>query len=173
MAELVEPLRPTRVLDNWTRREPIRGFSCGAKGRSWEVAVNEWAQRVASDRLGEQQSVILLEDGDGKLVGLGSYKPKAVLSPLHRQPLITAYVHMIGTDYRYHRQRLHDGSSAGDALLGGMLEHVRVTWGGVMPYMTALVNPRNAPSHSMFDRHGFGEIAPTGRGDALRIRAPW
>jgi hypothetical protein len=173
MAELAEPLKPARLLDQSRRQESAVAFSCGGNGRSWELAVNAWAQRVCSGGTTEPQTIVALEDANGSLVGLSSFKPSAIHPLLYREPLWgVPYIHMIGTDRRYHRKRLADGSSPGDALLAATLDAIRDAWDGVLPHVWALVNPKNHPSHAMFSRHGFGEISPVGKGDAIRVRAP-
>jgi hypothetical protein len=129
-------------------------------------------QRVANDALGLPQAVVLLEDAERKLIGLASFRPGDVFTPIHREPLPGTYIHAIATDYHYHGVRLEDGSSPGDALLVGVLQHIRLGWGGQLPYVWALVSRRNDTSKKMFKRHAFGELAPVGKGDAVWIRAP-
>lgn len=174
MAELVEPLQPARVLDTSREHPELAAFSCGRKGNGWEKAVNDWAGRACRGQTTEPQFVLALEDASGALVGLSSVKPRALQPLLYVKPMLDLpYIHMIGTDHHYHGKRLKDGSSPGDALLIATLEHIREAAGGVLlPYVWAFVHPKNDASHKLFDRHGFGELSPAGKGDAIRILAP-
>jgi ribosomal protein S18 acetylase RimI-like enzyme len=173
MAELAEPLTP-RILDQSVSHESVGGFSCGSKKNSWEESVNTWAERVHRAGLLSPQTVVALEDAENKLIGLASVKPGLIHPMLHRKPLVDVpYIHMLGTDYRYHGKRLVDGPSPGDALLAATLKRIREEWGGgEMPYVWALVNPKNKPSQALFTRHGFALLAPVGKGDAIRLRSP-
>jgi hypothetical protein len=171
MAELVEPLS-TRTLDQAAAQPSVATFSCGGKGNSWEDAVNTWADRVHRGATTSPQTILALEDADGKLIGLSSAKPGLLYPVLYRKPLVDVpYIHMIGTDRSYHGKRLADGTSPGDALLRGTLEQIRRQW-GTLPCVWALVNPKNKPSHALFDRHQFARLAPAGKGDAVRLRTP-
>ncbi len=107
------------------------------------------------------------------VIGLSSIKPRDLHPLLYREPLRgLPYIHMFGTDYRYHGVRLQDDSSPGDALLVAALERARADWGGTLPHVWAFVHSENKPSHDMFKRHNFGELSPAGDGDAIRILAP-
>jgi hypothetical protein len=174
MAELVEPVKK-RILDQSVAHASVGGFSCGSKGKTWEASVNTWADRVHRGATTSPQTIVALEDAEGKLIGLSGVKPGVLFPALYRKPLVDVpYVHMIGTDYRFHGVRLADGSSPGDALLRASLEQIRTDWGGgnLLPHVWALVNPKNRSSHALFDRNGFGEISATGKGDAIRLRVP-
>jgi hypothetical protein len=173
MAELAEPLRPARTLDPSKKYKELSAFSCGRRGRRWEAVVNAWAQRVCKGATTEPQTILALEDANGEVVGLSSVKPRDLQPLLFRAPMPLPYIHMIGTDRNYHRQRLKDESSPGDALLIATLARIRdASGGGLLPYVWALVHPANKPSHALFARHHFGELSPVGEGDAVRIRGP-
>jgi hypothetical protein len=173
MAELAEPLRP-RILNQSLTHESAGGFSCGRKGNTWEESVNTWAGRVHRGETTSPQTIIALEDAEDKLIGLSSVKPGLIYPPLYRKPLVDVpYIHMIGTDYRYHRKRLEDDSSPGDALVVATLERIREECGGGwLPHVWALVHPKNHPSQTLFSRHHFATLAPAGKGDAIRLRTP-
>jgi hypothetical protein len=107
-------------------------------------------------------------------VGLSSVKPRPLRPLLYAEPMLDqAYIHMIGTDHRYHGKRLKDKSSPGDALLGATVERIREdSEGDPVPYVWAFVNPKNRRSHALFTRHHFGELSAAGKGDAIRTLAP-
>jgi hypothetical protein len=52
------------------------------------------------------------------------------------------------------------------------LEHIKVTCGGRMPYVWALVSAENDRSVALFDRHGFGAFPLKGESDVIRVRSP-
>ncbi len=175
MAELVEPLRPARILDTSKEHPELAAFSCGRKGRKWEKTINDWVKRVCRAETTEPQVVLALEDANGEVIGLSGVKPRALQPLLHVKPMLDLpYIHMIGTDHHYHGERLKDKTSPGDALLIATLERIREASGGglLLPYVWAFVHPKNRSSHALFERHGFGELSPAGKGDAIRILAP-
>jgi ribosomal protein S18 acetylase RimI-like enzyme len=161
-----------RILPTPRRFAPLRKFSCGRKGDSWEKAINDWAKRLYSGKV-DPQTVVVLEDTHGKLIGLASFWERDLEIPgqptLHGIP----YIRWIATDRLYQRKRLGDDTSPGDALLVRALKHIKDVWGGgALPCVYAFVNPDNRPSHDLFKRHGFAEISPEGEGDAIRILWP-
>jgi hypothetical protein len=173
MVKLVEPLKPARVLKRPRGHDPLKGFSCGPCTKKWEQHVNAVAGRLYAGEAAPQTTVVL-EDATGALVGVCSFLPRDLMLPVYREPLRGAlYINMIGTDVRFQGLPLEDGSRPGDALLGGTLELIRSLHSGAMPYVHALVAPKNTRSHALFERHDFGEISPlTKGGDAIRLRAP-
>jgi hypothetical protein len=173
MADLAEPLRPARIVERPRRYQPLKGFSCGPGTEPWEGHVNRVVRRLSR---GEAipQTLVVVEDATGALVGVCSFWPRDLLLPLRSQALCAIpYINMIATERRFQGQILEDGSRPGDALLLGVLDHIRGMHGGVLPHVYALVAPANTPAHALFARHDFGEVSPLkAGGDAIRIRAP-
>jgi hypothetical protein len=172
MAAIIEPLRPARVLAQPKKFAPLRGFSCGRKGTPWEKMVNEWSRDLYLGIQAHPQTVLVLEDAVGKLIGVCSFNPDPV--PVRAGKLMgeAQRIHMLGTDRLYHGMKLQDGSRPGDVLLRGVLEHIGRVCDGHMPYVWALVTPENDRSHALFDRHGFDRWPYAGEGEVIRIRDP-
>jgi ribosomal protein S18 acetylase RimI-like enzyme len=158
-----------RVLSEPKKFGPLRQFSCG-RGRS-ESSVNQWAKKLARGAE-RDQTVVVLEDADRRLVGIGSFKLQPVVAVDVSVGGDAQRIHVVAIDRLYRGKRLRDGSRPGDALLGGMLEQIRVACGGRMPAVSALVSPENGPSHALFDRHGFRRMPYTGEGEVIRVRLP-
>jgi ribosomal protein S18 acetylase RimI-like enzyme len=171
MAEIVEPLRAVRVVDEPSAYVPLQEFSSGPGEHPWERHVDNVAGRLAR---GEAipQALIVLEDAAGALVGVCSYWMDELLAPVYRAPIPQSpYINMIGVDHRYQGVRLADGSGPADVLLRGVLEHMKAKHGA--SYVFALVATENVRAHALFARHGFGEISPLKPGrQALRVRPP-
>jgi hypothetical protein len=173
MPEIAEPLRPVRVLAKPKGYPPLGSFSCGRKGRPWERSVNNWARSLYQGREAKSQMIVVLECSDGKLVGLCSFLPHQIRG--HPGAMRTAdsqRIHMLGIAWSYQGKRLEDGSRLSDILLGGAIEQIEVTCGGRMPYVSALISPKNGRSRALFVRHGFRELPYTGKGEIRYIRAP-
>jgi hypothetical protein len=171
MSELAEPLRPARVVEDPTAYEQLADFSCGAGDAAWESHVDRVVGRLYK---GEAipQTLVVLEDADGRLVGVCSFWLGDLMAPLFRTPIRDApYINVIGVDRRFHGARLADGSHPGDVLLRGALAAIHGLHG--YRHVFALVAPENARAHALFARHGFGEVSPLKEGrQALRIRPP-
>jgi len=173
MSELAEPLRPVRVVRQPGRYAPLAGFSCGAGEESWDRHVNRVAQRLYSEQA-IPQTLAVLEDDGGELVGICTFWPRDLLLPLRREPLLEIpYINAIGIDRRFRGAALRDGGRPADALLAGVLDVIRGMHGGAAPHVYALVASANERGHALFDRHGFGELSATKPGgEAIRIRPP-
>jgi hypothetical protein len=168
---MAEPLRPARVLARPKKFAPLRNFSCGRGGRPWETGVNKWVRDLY---LGVEtdHTVIVIEDADGKLVGVCGFMPFP-FSIGSGKPMGDAQrIHILATDKLYHGKRLQDGSRPGDALLRGVLEHIKIANGGRMPCVSALIEPENDRSHALFSRHGFDNLPYAGEGDVIYVRPP-
>lgn len=174
MAEIVEPLRPVRVLHRPKKFPALRSFSCGRKGSSWEKSVNDWARELYLGKEREAQTVVVVEDAAGRLIGIGSFRPEALPVRIRiSKPIVNAQcVHMLGIDRLYRGARLADGLRPGDILLQGVLDQIKVACDERMPYVWALVNPDNEPSHDLFSRHGFSQLPHSGEGEIIRVRHP-
>lgn len=171
MTEIAEPLRPVRVLSEPKKFWPLRQFSCGGRRSSSEIGVNRWAKDLT--RGGERdQTVVVLEDADRNLVGIGSFKPQPIVAVDVPVGDDAQRIHMVAIDRLYRGKRLQDGSRPGDVLLEGMLEQIRVACGGRLPVVSALVSTDNEPSHALFDRHGFRCMPYAGEGEIVRVRLP-
>lgn len=174
MAEIVEPLRPARVLHRPKKFPPLRSFSCGRKGSSWEKSVNDWARELYLGKEREAQTVVVIEDAAGKLIAMGSFRPEPLPVRIRiSKPIVNARcVHMLGVDRLYRGARLADGSRPGDILLQGVIDQIRVACDDRVPYVWALVNPENEHSHALFTRHGFSQLPHSGIGEIIRVRHP-
>ncbi|HEX5224467.1 MAG TPA: GNAT family N-acetyltransferase [Solirubrobacteraceae bacterium] len=173
MGELAEPLRPVRVVRQPGRYHPLAGFSCGAGEDPWDRHVNKVVQRLASEQA-IPQTLAVLEDDEGELVGICSFWPRDLLLPLRREPLLEIpYINALGIDRRFQGVGLRDGARPADVLLAGVLDVIRTMHGGAAPYVYALVAAGNTRAHALFARHGFGELSALREGgEAIRIRAP-
>ncbi len=173
MAGIVEPLRPARILAKPKRFAPLRSFSCGRNGKPWEKMVNEWARLLYQGTAPYTETVVVLEDATGRLIGFCSFRAHQL--PIRGAKLArdTQRVHTLGTDRVCHGLRLEDGTRPGDALLRGALEQIKAACDGRMPFVSALVAPDNARSLALFDRHRFGQLPYAGEGDVIRVRAPY
>lgn len=171
MPELAEPLRPARTVEDPSGYEPLSAFTCGSGEEPWERHVDRVVERLYK---GEAipQTLVVLEDARGALVGVCSFWLGDLMTPLFRTPIREApYINAIGIDRRFHGARLADGSRPGDALLRGALSEIQALYGA--RHVFALVAPENSQAHALFARHGFGEVSPLKEGrQALRIRPP-
>jgi hypothetical protein len=168
MPDIAEPLRPARILVTPKKFPPLRNFSCGRKGMSWEKMVNDCARSLYLGKETPTQTVVILEDANGKLIGICSFLPDArgrFVGDAQR-------IHIIGTDRLYHGKRLEDGSRLGDALLRGALEQIEIACDGRMPYVSALVSPGNDRSRALFERHRFRALSYPGEGEMQYLRSP-
>lgn len=172
MAAIAEPLRPARILPKPKKFVPLRSFSCGRQGRSWEKMVNNGARRLSLGTETCPQTVVVLEGANGKLIGFCSFLPHPLPSSAGVFDDNAQRIHILGTDKQYHGKRLRDGSRPGDALLRGALEQIELACGGSMPYVSALVSPENDRSRALFDRHGFRELPYSGDGEIIYVRSP-
>jgi hypothetical protein len=173
MAGLAEPLRPARIVERPARYQPLQDFSCGPGAQPWERHVNNVAQRLAHGQA-IPQALVVLEDATSALVGVCSFWLRELLLPPRQAPLRDSlYINIIAIHQRFRGQRLHDRSRPSDALLAGVLAHMRATHRGALPHVYALVAPNNLSAHALFARHGFGEISPLKHGgEAIRIHPP-
>jgi hypothetical protein len=168
MPEITEPLRPVRILANPKKYLPMRNFSCGRKGNYWERLVNDCVRGLYLGKETLAQTVVVLEDASGKLVGICTFHPHSLgkfMGDAQR-------IHIIGTDRLYHGQRLEDGSRPGDVLLLGALEQIELACDCRMPYVSTLVTPENERSRALFARHGFRDLPYPGEGEIQYVRAP-
>jgi hypothetical protein len=69
MADIAEPLRPVRVLDIH-KFVALKTFSCGRQGETWERFVNRWVRDVYRGSNPREETVLVLEDANRKLIGL-------------------------------------------------------------------------------------------------------
>ncbi len=161
------------MIETPTAYTPLRRFSCAAGADRWEGHVDRVAARLAR---GEAipQTLVVLEDAGGALVGVCSFLARTLLLPPRSAPMRgIPYINMIGIDRRFRGHVLADGSRPSDALLAGALEQIGGTYGGRLPHVFALVAPENTHAHALFARHDFGEISPQKPGgEAIRMRAP-
>jgi hypothetical protein len=170
--DIVEPLRPPRILPKPKKFAPLKNFSCGGMGRPWESMVNLWITKLYRGLATEPgQTVVVLEDANRQLIGVSSFKPQPIVAGTSVGKNAQR-IHMIGTDRRYRGKRLQDGSSPGDVLLRGTLEQIKLACGGRMPSVSALVSPDNERSHKLFARHGFRQLPYMGEGEIIHLRPP-
>lgn len=172
MADIVEPLRPARILVKPKKFAPLRNFSCGRKGKSWEKMVNGCARDLYLGKETFTQTVVVLEDAGGKLIGVCSFLAHPLPGPAGKFFGNAQRIHILGTDRLYHGKRLEDGSRPGDALLCGALEQIKLAYDGRMPYVSALVSPENDRSRALFARHGFRGLPYLGEGEIVYVRSP-
>jgi ribosomal protein S18 acetylase RimI-like enzyme len=151
---------------------PLKSFSCGRQGQPWEKMINEWVRDLYLGTVMRAQTVVVLEDAIGKLVGVCSFLPHPLDIPASRRIGNSQRIHMLGTDRLFRGERLADGSSPGDVLLRGALQHIEIAGEGRMPYVSALVAPENDRSLALFKRHGFTEQPYAGEGAIICVRAP-
>lgn len=168
MSDIAEPLRPARILLTAKKYSPLRSFSCGRKGDFSEKLVNECVRNLYLGRETLTQTVVVLEDANGKLMGVCSFHAHS----LGRFMGDAQRIHVVGVDRRYHGKRLEDGSRPGDALLRGALELIEMVCDDSMPYVSTLVNPENHRSRALFARHGFRELPYPGEGAIKYVRSP-
>ncbi|HEV7937964.1 MAG TPA: GNAT family N-acetyltransferase [Solirubrobacteraceae bacterium] len=167
MSEIAEPLRPARILLAPKKYPPLRDFSCGRKGSFSEKLVNDCVRNLYLGRETLAQTLIVLEDANGKLIGVCSFYPHA----LGRLMGDAQRIHVVGVDRRYQGKRLKDGLRPGDVLLRSALEQIELTCVR-MPYVSTLVYPENDRSRALFARHGFRELPYSGEGSIRYLRAP-
>jgi hypothetical protein len=168
MPEIVEPLKPVRILANPKKYLPMRNFSCGRKGNTWEKLVNDCVRNLYLGKETLAQTVVVMEDADGKLIGIGTFHPHS----LGKLMGDAQRIHIVGTDRLYHGQRLEDGSRPGDLLLRGTLEQIELACDSRMPYVSTLVARENERSRALFSRHGFRDSPYLGSGELRYVRAP-
>ena len=167
MPDIAEPLRPARILVTPKKYRPLKDFSCGRKGDYSEKLVNECARNLYLGRETLTQTLVVLEDANGKLIGICSFHPHA----LGRFSGNAQRIHVVGIDRKYRGKRLEDGSRPGDALLHGSLGQIGMAGGDRMPHVSALVNPENHHSRALFARHGFRELPYPGEGAIKYVRS--
>ncbi|HEY3970642.1 MAG TPA: hypothetical protein VGL79_04510 [Solirubrobacteraceae bacterium] len=168
MSDIAEPLRHGRILVTSKKYPPLRGFSCGRKGDYSEKLVNECVRNLYLGRETLTQTLVVLEDANGKLIGICSF----YAHPLGKFMGDAQRIHSIGIDRKYHGKRLEDGSRPGDALLRGTLELIETVCDDRMPYVSTLVYPENDRSRALFSRHGFREMPYPGEGAIKYVRSP-
>lgn len=178
MPTVAEPLRPARVLAKPKKYAPLRSFSAGRQGNRWEKIVNEWARSVYLGTQVDPQTVVVVEDARGQLIGVCSFRPRALsraellLARMPKPAGVPHYIHMLGVDRLYHGQRLQDGSRLGDVLMLGALAQIEQACGGRMPAVWALVTPENERARALFARHGFQAAPYVGEGEVMYMRDP-
>ena len=172
MPDIAEPLRPVRVLATPQKFLPLRNFSCGRKGKSWETMVNSCVRGLYLGIETSIQTVVVLEDASGTLIGVGSFLPHSIPYGPGRFSGNAQRIHILGTDRLYHGKRLIDGSRPGDVLLAGALAQIESACGARMPHVSALVSPENHRSRDLFARHGFRELPYAGEGEVIYVRVP-
>jgi ribosomal protein S18 acetylase RimI-like enzyme len=168
MPDIAEPLRPVRILLAPKKYLPLRDFSCGRKGGFSEKLVNDCVRDLYLGRETLTQTLVVLEDANGKLIGVCSFHQHALgkfMGDAQR-------IHVVGIDRKYRGKRLEDGSRPGDALLRGALEQIEMNCDGRMPYVSTLVYPENDRSRALFARQGFRELPHSGEGAIKYVRAP-
>lgn len=168
---IAEPLRPARVLARPKKFAPLRSFSCGRRGRAWETGINKWVRDLYLG-VEKEHTVIVIEDADGKLIGVCGFMSFPFSIGAGKPMGDAQRIHILATDRSYHGKRLEDGSRPGDALLRGVLEQIRIANGGRMPCVSALIEPENDRSHTLFSRHGFDKLPYAGEGDFIYVRPP-
>ncbi|HEX5308511.1 MAG TPA: hypothetical protein VFW38_05450 [Solirubrobacteraceae bacterium] len=177
MPEIAEPLSPVRVLATPKKFAPLKSFSAGRKGNPWEKFINDWARSTYLGTYLEPQTVVVLEDSHGKLIGIGSFRPK----PLPGSERLAAsfakvigqshYVHTVAIDRLYRGQRSSDGLRLGDLLLAGVLDQVEIHTEHRTPAVWALVAPENGNARALFRRNDFEELPYTGEGAITYARS--
>jgi ribosomal protein S18 acetylase RimI-like enzyme len=161
---IAEPLRAPNRLDRTERQKQFKSFSCGRRGRHWEVEVNGWAKRVYHARTTEPQTILAVEDAIGRGLGLVSLKPRALEVEEGRIVDGLPYIFALGVDRRYH------GKGVGSKLLQAVLDEVQSNWQPVPAYIWAYVHPDNEESHALFEKYGFALRDPVADGhDAIRL----
>jgi hypothetical protein len=168
MSDIAEPLRPARILLGAKKYPPLKAFSCGRKGDHSEKLVNGCVRDLYLGRETLTQTLVVLEDANGKLIGVCSF----FVHPLGRLMSNAQRIHVIGIDRKHHGKRLEDGSRPGDALLRGTLEVIEVVCDNRMPHVSTLINPENDRSRALFARNGFREMPYPGEGAIKYVRSP-
>jgi ribosomal protein S18 acetylase RimI-like enzyme len=172
-SQIAEPLRPVRILAKPKRYAPLKTFNCSRSRNHWEATVQIWAKNAYLGVLPDPQTVVALEDADGRLVGAGGFRKRPLMHPEPEKTTQLAmeayYIHMLATDRLYQGVRLQDGLRPGDVLLQGMLRHIKSSHGGSMPCVWVLTSPKNTRSAALFDRNGFVAFPYPGEGEVVRF----
>lgn len=171
MTDIAEPLLNPRILSR-KKFSPLKSFSSGRHGQPWERSVNKWVRDIYHGDKPPNETVVLLEDAQHKLIGLAGFLPKPLPAAGGKLLNNSQYLTMMGTDRLYRGKRLADGSRPGDILMRATLEQIKIACGGQMPYVWALVSGENDRSIAMLDRHGFGAFPYKGEGEIIRVRPP-
>ena len=176
---IVEPLKPVRVLPRPQRFVPLRGFTCGRKGSRSEKLINRWAREAFQGKRRNVGTVLVLEDADSNLVGISSFRPRALDTSGDRARAdgssggnVSYYVHIIAVDGRYRGQRRQDGARLGDILLDATLEQIGQLQDGPMPQVWAIITPENAPAQALFGRNGFSRLGRINENELVYFRPP-
>jgi ribosomal protein S18 acetylase RimI-like enzyme len=163
--ELVEPLRPPRILDLSERQKQLKAFRCGRRGRPWEVTVNDWVKDLYRGCTTLPQTVIALEDAIRQPVGLVSVTPRDLQLASGELLPGRPYIHMLGVHHRFHRRGI------GGQLLTIVLEEIGQRWPGESAFpVWAYVHPGNEESHRLFAKYGFDRQEPAIEGhEPMRV----
>jgi ribosomal protein S18 acetylase RimI-like enzyme len=162
--DLVGSLRPVRIVPKPQGYRPLSTFSCGHKGSRSEKIINEWAHDVSRGQRRNTGTVLVLEDIQRNLVGVGSFRvrplgPRGDDSNANGDGTHTYYIHIIAVAGRYRGQRQSGGGRVGDILLNGILEQiVRQHPGSPQPKVWAIIAAGNTAAHTLFERHGFSRF---------------
>ena len=144
----------------------FQGFRCGKRGTRPEREVDAMVAQFYSGQRADSEIRVTLEIPPGGLVGLsGISGPVSIDHPRLRAYQNSAYVSIIGVSEPYRGAR-KDGSRPGDRLMGDALRQINRRWRGGMPWVLALVDPKNEVSRDLFERHGFEEIIEATAPDA-------
>ncbi|HEX3693220.1 MAG TPA: GNAT family N-acetyltransferase [Solirubrobacteraceae bacterium] len=170
MLQIVEPLKPVRVLARPEKFPPLKSFSSGSKHKPWELIVDEWASILYLGIQARAQKALVLQDARGNLVGICSFMAKR--PPAEDNELIAAYcIHMLGIDRRYRGARLADGSRPSDILLDGAIDLIKRVCKHHIPLIWACTATENHPARSLFNRFGFRELVNNSNGAILCIHS--
>jgi hypothetical protein len=156
------------------------GFKCGPGTLSpkAEREVNDILAVACDLNAPERKNMIVRvtrEEPPGTIVGVAGLErgDMAFQHPKFTAPYKdAAYVAVIGVSEHYRSKddpfRTKEGGRLGDFLLYDVLQHVKKNWRGGMPWVFAAINPDNAPSRVLFERHGFQFMFRLGPdGDAM------
>jgi hypothetical protein len=144
----------------------LQGFSTGS-AMKWERDVNCLvAQRYEVGLAGfPRLKFMAMTSTGGEVLGLCAWHPRQPqYTPPGKQMIEPPYIHLIGLAEQFRGWQSEDGKRLGSELLVGALKKISLQAGTPeMPAVWALVDSKNADSHNLFERHGFGLIKkPTG-----------
>jgi ribosomal protein S18 acetylase RimI-like enzyme len=132
----------------------LRRFRCGDAITRPEQEVDKMAREYAKGARSAYIFRVTVEQPNG-LVGLIAFQPAGFSQPVLAQVNGYPYISLIGVsrEYRGHTQgSLRPGDFVLRDALHAISAHRR--WGPT-PDIFALVDPNNAPSCNLFERHGF------------------
>lgn len=133
----------------------MRTFSCGGAS-PYEADVDKIVAGLAQGSYPQLSLRVAERPTDGALIGLCATQNR----PFNDDPVEpdSAYVGVIAVNEPF-RGQTWDGAGLGDLLLNDALSCIRDRWGGgPLPRVWALVDPPNAASHRLFDRHDFYKL---------------